>query len=189
MLEQRLNCPLSTSAGRWFDTAAAVLGLGLRQSREGEAAQALEYQAHQYLQQLPDFEFAWQSLDLRPLVATLLATDTEDPAQVARGAAMFHIALVNALAHATIDAAREHAIEDIVLGGGCFVNRLLRERLTQTLLHNGLRVHMPSFALLGDAGLALGQAWIVACTLHAGVSRSKRAPQSLSHRTQRPETC
>ncbi len=169
MLDRGLNCPPSSSAGRWFDAAAAALGLCLRQSGEAQAAMALECCAAEALRAQPDLatRSSWPShgLDLRPVVAALLAIDPADTQGVARGAVMFHFALAEGLARAAISAAREHATNDIVFGGGCFANRVLGDRLRVALEAAGLRVHAPQAAGCGDAGLALGQAWVAACTL------------------------
>jgi len=165
MLERGLNCPVTTSAGRWFDAAAGALGLSVRQAEEAEAAIALERWAAQWFGDERDFDLPWSSLDLRPVVGALFDIDRADVAQVARGAAAFHAALANGLAHAAIEAARARGCRDVALGGGCFFNRILRERLTAALQRAGLAVHRPDAAGCGDAGLALGQAWVAACTL------------------------
>ena len=57
--------------------------------------------------------------------------------------------------------------QTVVLAGGCFHNRVLTTRLTDRLLAAGLAVLRPRTVDCGDAGLALGQAWIAACTVHA----------------------
>ena len=48
----------------------------------------------------------------------------------------------------------------VALGGGCFYNRILTGRLIAGLTRRGLRVCRPQTNSCGDAGLALGQAWV-----------------------------
>ncbi|MBN8489245.1 MAG: carbamoyltransferase HypF, partial [Burkholderiales bacterium] len=69
------------------------------------------------------------------------------------------------LAHAATRAAAAHRATTVVLGSGCFFNRILRTRLTAALQAAGLAVAAPKDVSCGDAGLALGQAWIAACTV------------------------
>jgi len=168
MLERHVNCPSTTSAGRWFDAAAGALGLSVQQANEAEAAMALESCAQAWLQANPAFVMPWTSLDLTPLLATLFDLSDEEPDTIARGAAMFHLGLAGALAHSAILAARARGTRTVVLGGGCFLNRILTDRLTRALEQAGLMVLRPQRVSCGDAGLALGQAWAAGCMLKAG---------------------
>ena len=179
MLQRGLNCPPSSSAGRWFDAAAGALGLSVRQTVEAEAAIALEQLASDWLAAHPDFEFNWTSLDLHPVVAELFALQSLGMQARGRGAAQFHLALAGALARRAIDAAAAHATRQVVLAGGCLVNCVLAERLRAHLNGAGLTVLEPQGAGCGDAGLALGQAWIAGCTLRAGVQAPIEAPIAL----------
>jgi hydrogenase maturation protein HypF len=167
MLQRGLNCPVTTSAGRWFDAAAGALRLNVRQAFEAEAAIALEQHARGWLSSHPGFDHPHGSLDLRPILAELFALADAGPEAQAQGAALFHVALAHALAQAAIEAARAHGIHSVLLGGGCFMNRVLTERVTAALEAAGLSVQLPQRLSCGDAGLALGQAWVAACTVNA----------------------
>ena len=171
MLIKNLNCPATSSAGRWFDAAAGALGLSVRQTDEAEAAIALEAAAARWLAQHPHTTAlpgavidAQNRLDLRCLMPGLFEAGADGLDAAAAG---FHLALADALADWAIRAARERGSRDVCLGGGCFFNRILRERLTERLLAANLRVHRPFDKGCGDAGLALGQAWVAAQQLSA----------------------
>lgn len=179
MLARGLNCPASTGAGRWFDAAAGVLGLSVRQREEAEAAIALERCAAAWLARHPEGE-AGVGPRVREgdgerrvgdlggavwaLFEALLAVDGQDAEACGRGAALFHAGLADALADATVAAAARDGLHDVAFGGGCFFNRLLSQRLSARLTAAGLRVHRPQAVSCGDAGLALGQAWVAAAT-------------------------
>jgi len=167
MLEREVNSPSTTSAGRWFDAAAGALGLCVRQTAEAEAAIALERQAQEWLGIHPEFDVQWTSLDLAPLLAELFAMAGQGLASSARGAALFHLGLAGGLAHGAIEAARTQRTQTVVLGGGCFLNKVLSERLSAALQAAGLVVLRPQGVCCGDAGLALGQAWVAGCTIDA----------------------
>ncbi len=171
MLARNLNCPATSSTGRWFDAAAGALGLSVRQSDEAQAAIALEAAAARWLAQHPDTTAlpgvlidAQNRLDLLGVMPALFDAGP-DGADAA--AASFHLALADALADWAVRAAFERGSRDVCLGGGCFFNRILRERITERLEAANLRVHRPLDKGCGDAGLALGEAWVAAQQLAA----------------------
>jgi hydrogenase maturation protein HypF len=164
MLDKGLNCPMTSSAGRWFDAAAGALGLCHHQQDEAQAAIALEQAATRALAARPDLppltgavQHADGRIDLRPVLAQLFDVPDADTA-----AAGFHLALADVLAEALIAAARERGTRSAALGGGCFYNRILRERTVQRLQAAGLQVFQTGAKGCGDAGLAIGQAWVAA---------------------------
>lgn len=167
MLDRRLNCPTTTSAGRWFDAAAGALGLSVRQAMEAEAAIALERLAAQALahdEVVSPASPASPSLDPGAVVGQLFDLPHDELAR-ARAALHFHQSLADGLADAAAQAARERDCRAVAFGGGCFMNRILTERLGADLQRRGLAVHAPRTTPCGDAGLALGQAWVAACAV------------------------
>ena len=174
MLARGFNCPPTTAAGRWFDAVAGLLSLNLRQRFEAEAAIALERCATEWLAVHPEHDEplspCGRGVGVRgeletPLADLLTLVPQLHPAQAGEGAARFHHRLAAALAHATVAAAQQHNLHTVVLGGGCFFNALLSRWLTARLRAAGLQVHRPQTLSCGDAGLALGQAWVAAAVL------------------------
>jgi len=170
MLQRGINCPATTAAGRWFDAAAGLLGLSVRQELEAQAAIALEQAAARWLQThtLETRPDDWcitkdGQIDLRPLFASWLGKDQpSEPAEVDEAAARFHLTLADALTSHTASVAKTHGIHDVALGGGCFFNRILTQRIVSQLERAGLSVMQTKHLSCGDAGLAMGQAWVAA---------------------------
>lgn len=175
MLARDLHCPRSSSAGRWFDAAAGALGLCLRQQTEAAAAMALEAAAVGALQADGDDLPVPLSLDLAPLVGHLLGLRGQGALALGRGAVWFHRALAGGLVQAVRHHSATAGCTQVVLAGGCMANRLLVRLLRQALQDAGLQVFTAQAAGCGDAGLALGQAWV------AGWTVAGRADTSLSH--------
>lgn len=176
LLDSGLNCPSTTSAGRWFDAVAGALGLCPRPSHEAEAAITLETRARRALGEggvAPNPDPATritfderQRLDPRAWVAALF-DQAGDEQSIDRAALGFHHALADALASWATAAADRLGVDTLCLGGGCFLNRVLTDRLSEALAGRGLRVRRPERYACGDAGLALGQAWAVSRRLRA----------------------
>jgi hydrogenase maturation protein HypF len=159
MLQQRLNTPSTSSMGRWFDAAAALLGVRDVQSFEGQAPMLLEglAAAHGSVRPLAaGFRVGSDGvLDLLPLAQALL--DARSPGY---GAALFHSTLIDALAAWSAAAACRMGVGTIALGGGCFLNSILSTGLRARLAADGFDVIEARQAPANDGGLALGQAFV-----------------------------
>jgi len=158
MLEQGVRCPPTTSAGRWFDAAAGLLGLKEVMRFEGQAAMLLEglAAAHGPVDPSRDVRLADDlTLDLLPLLNRL--ADTSD---AGFGAALFHSTLARALADWAAAAAEASGLRHVVLSGGCFMNRVLSAEVARHLEGMGLAVLEAAELPPNDGGLAAGQAWV-----------------------------
>ncbi|MBP8131531.1 MAG: carbamoyltransferase HypF [Candidatus Hydrogenedentes bacterium] len=159
MLATGAHAPLTTSAGRLFDAAAALLGLRQYSAYEGQAAMMLEYAARRCEDESPRYAFALhtdaqpQVLDWAP-VARAAVGDVRAGIAVERIALGFHAALADAI----LTVAQACGLADIVLTGGCFQNVLLTELTAPRLRKHGFRVFLHHRVPPNDGGIALGQA-------------------------------
>lgn len=154
-------CPPAFGLGRWFDAAAGLLGVSEVMRFEAEAAIALERLATAYGPVAPERDAYHIDEDLQLDLLQLLLRLADEP-DAARGAARFHHTLVAALLDWSLQAAQRASIHKVVLSGGCFHNRILSVGLAAGLRDAGLTVFEARALSPGDAGLALGQAWVAA---------------------------
>jgi hydrogenase maturation protein HypF len=157
MLAKNVQAPPTSSAGRWFDAAAGLLGVREVAAYEGQAAMLLEGLAEQHGPVAP-WEGGWRIdaegvLDLLPLLGHLA-----DCTDAARGAAAFHATLAEALAAWAIAGAQRSGVGAVAFGGGCFMNEVLARDLRLRLAHAGLEVLEARAVPPNDGGLSLGQA-------------------------------
>ncbi|TWB89368.1 hydrogenase maturation carbamoyltransferase HypF [Bradyrhizobium macuxiense] len=148
----------TTSAGRLFDAAAALLGVATLQSYEGEAAMKLE--AH--VRQTAVLEAGWMIdggvLSFRPLFARLIASDIG----ATEGAELFHGTFAAACVDWVVRSAQTTGVTTVVLSGGCFLNAVLADEIQRGCIAAGLTPLLPRQVPPHDGGLSLGQAWIAA---------------------------
>ncbi|HJL75628.1 MAG TPA: carbamoyltransferase HypF [Candidatus Marinimicrobia bacterium] len=149
----------TTGCGRWFDAAAAILGISTVQKYEGQAPTLLES-----LVTKPEIlEKGWRIknniLDFRPLMEYLLNCDPVS------GANIFHGTLAAGLADWVKRAGLEHGIKTVISGGGCFHNKVLVELLDDHVRKIGFHSYFPEQIPPGDGGISLGQAWVGALKL------------------------
>jgi hydrogenase maturation protein HypF len=159
MLEQGRALTPTSSAGRWFDAAAGMLGLKPTMSYEGQAAMLLEGFAAVARDSTPAVARhevrADGTLDLLPLLASLHAAS--DPISAA---ARFHLGFALALADWVAAAAGRLGMTRVACGGGCFLNDVLSRRLRAELAKRGIEMLEAEALPPNDGGLSLGQCWV-----------------------------
>ncbi len=154
LLKTSPHLPLTSSCGRLFDAASALLGINALSHYEGEAASTLESLVTTPTVLAHGWRFDNHQFSLLPTFEALL---TLDPIS---GANLFHGTLIAGLTAWLLFWSKQTAIKVILLSGGCFLNQTLREGLSQQLTQHGLHVYLPQSLPPNDGGLSLGQAWI-----------------------------
>ncbi len=159
MLERGVNCPPTSSAGRLFDAAVGLLGVKEVQGFEGQGAMLLEGLAEARGPVAPlERGYLLEGngvLSFLPLLDHL--ADLDDASY---GAALFHATLADGLARWVAETAEREGLRRVALGGGCFLNRILRERLAELLGQRRIEVFQAHQVPPNDGGLSLGQAWV-----------------------------
>lgn len=178
MIENGLNTPHTSSMGRLFDAASALLGVCGKCSYEGEAAVLLEALAAQAPADSDPTAAQRYEFAITKNVATKESTaqDTSvllmDPAPVFQAmlddlAAQVPVAVIaqrfhHAVADVTVQACSLvnalYGITTVALSGGVFANRYLMERVLADLSAKGFTVAINKDLPCNDGGISLGQA-------------------------------
>ena len=166
ILDNAVNCPITTSVGRLFDGISALLGLSQVTSFEGEAAMALEFLADREMNQNwpqpyriplePPSESQTPCMaDWQPMISDIVRdiSKQKSPSEIAL---RFHHTLAVLIA----DVAERIQCPQIVLSGGVFQNALLLKLSEAALTERGFTVYTPQQFGPNDGGLSLGQALI-----------------------------
>lgn len=185
MIERGINSPRTSSMGRLFDAAAAILGICDKATYEGEPAIEFEAAAWRALNSesacptgnMASFSVTESSrpddchvLNSRPLFEALLeGIRTGVPA--GKLALDFHIAIARASARIASEICAREGIDIVALSGGVFMNRLLLRLLTRELKDAGLAVLVPHTVPVNDSCIAYGQAAVSRARLTQIASR------------------
>lgn len=179
MIERGINSPRTSSMGRLFDAAAAILGICDKATYEGEPVIEFEAAAWRALSSesacptgnMASFSVTESSrpddchvLNSRPLFEALLeGIRTGVPA--GKLALDFHVTIARASARIASEICVREGIDTVVLSGGVFMNRLLLQFLTRELKSAGLTVLVPHTVPVNDGCIAYGQAAVARARL------------------------
>lgn len=154
------GAPLTSSAGRLFDSVSAILGFSGEITYEGQAAIVLERDAELGKKIFP-LNFPNKSeeqfiLDPSPLIREIAYRKLkgDDPRDLALS---FHDAFARGVFEGCKWGRERFGIRKIALSGGVFQNLLLLSRLLEMLREDHFEVLLPKKIPFNDGGISVGQ--------------------------------
>jgi len=157
IISRRINCPETSSCGRLFDGMAALSGLRLRNTFEGQAAMELEMALDPAVAS-PGYPFPREDGRIRLAPAVRAAVDDIlsglPPSAVS---ARLHRGLVETLADLCTEIRDREGLQTVALSGGVFQNLRLLEHLCGSLRERKFDVLTHHLVPCNDGGISLGQ--------------------------------
>lgn len=159
MLDNGINTPLTSGAGRIFDAVSALLLLCPVASFDSEAPMRLESVISPGRDDFYPFAIA-ETVSLgemfREILKELKYTDAS------RIAAKFHNTIARIILHVCLKIRKETGLNSVVMSGGVFQNKYLLEKSLYLLTVNRFKVFTNNQVPSNDGGVSLGQLMIAA---------------------------
>jgi hydrogenase maturation protein HypF len=166
-LESGLNAPLTSSMGRLFDAAAALVGV--RQTVNYEAQAAIEMEAIANMREPGYYPMALQGelIDPAPMLQGMIA-DLRNGVSQPILAARFHSGIAQMVLDTCLRLRKQFDIDEVALSGGVWQNTFLLSLTVGLLQENEFKVILHRQVPTNDGGLALGQAVVAIARLRNG---------------------
>jgi hydrogenase maturation protein HypF len=158
--QRKINAPQTTSVGRLFDAAAALIGVRDVASFEGQGPMELEAlcdggqdSADQFLETRLEKKDNLLIYDWKSLITLLL----DSTLSKAERALLFHHSLAQVILQQAINVRDQQGVNTVSFAGGVFQNRVLTEKAIALLKVNGFEICLPELIPVNDAGISFGQ--------------------------------
>ena len=159
-IDQKINCPLSSSAGRLFDAVAALLGICRLSSFHAEAPMRLESRVISGIDEYYSFTIN-TFISFKKMFEEILF-DLRNSVETGVIAAKFHNTIIEVIAQVAVMIRKEKGLQKVALSGGSFQNKYLLEKAEIRLADLGFEVFSQQKYPSNDGGIALGQIAIAA---------------------------
>ncbi len=165
MMDKNINSPLTSSAGRLFDAVSSLIGIRDSIIYEGEAAIELEKIATPGCSDIYKFEVETVKdeiiITFHPMVKAIVS-DLKYKKPLGLISRKFHNTLAEAIKRVSSMLRKKTKLNEVVLSGGVFQNRILLEETLRRLENAEFSVYTHSKTSCADRSLSLGQAVIAA---------------------------
>jgi len=163
MMEKGINSPLTSSAGRLFDAASALLGMCQHASYEAEGPIKLESICDGQIRGKYDFFISNASgcyiIDAYGVFEGMIK-DLERGISKCSIASKYHNSISAIIVCMIKKLAKKTGLKKIALSGGVFQNKFLTQRVTRDLGKSGFRILMNSTTPINDLNIAMGQYYV-----------------------------
>jgi hydrogenase maturation protein HypF len=160
-LTHHLNSPSTSSMGRLFDAASALIGVRQVATYEGQAAIEMEALADPHETGGYAFDIAGGLIDPAPLWLALIS-DWRQGASLPVLSARFHNSVVQMVVDVCKMIQQQTSVKTAALSGGVWQNRFLLEKTCSALEKSGFGVLTHHQVPANDGCIALGQAMVAA---------------------------
>jgi len=155
MIDKKINCPLTSGAGRLFDCVASLLDLVQISTFQAEGPMRLESLTISGCDEAYAFT-SGQTICFNETIRGIVG-DILNGIEKVTIATKFHNTIILAIFDNVNALRKKSGINKVVLSGGVFQNRYLSEGTIDLLLKNNFEVYSHSTVPANDGGLALGQ--------------------------------
>ncbi len=158
-IENKFNIFQTSSMGRLFDCASAMLGLFPEITFEAQSAMALEFLSGEECISGKDnypYNLEKDTIDIIPLIRAV-ARDVQRKEPLHKIAGKFHSTIINFTLEAVKKAHRKTGLKKVVLSGGVMQNKVLLEGISKVLTKNNFTVFVPSILPPNDGSISVGQ--------------------------------
>ncbi|MDO9566464.1 MAG: carbamoyltransferase HypF [Candidatus Desulfaltia sp.] len=164
MISKKVNSPLTSSLGRFFDGIAAIIGIRNTVVFEGQAAMELEMMSDEKTKGVYNFE--WTSgethrIFLQPIISGVV-NDMKMGVSPSTISGKFHNTIIALFSELCEVIRKENGLNRVALSGGVFQNTIILSGLIKELKQRDFQVITHSLVPTNDGGISLGQAMIAA---------------------------
>ncbi|MBN2215068.1 MAG: carbamoyltransferase HypF [Bacteroidales bacterium] len=160
-LDKKINCPLSSGAGRLFDAIAALTNICHFTKFHAEAPMRLESLTTGSLNQRYEVSHQKETISFKEMFQQIIEDiHQETPVEII--ATKFHNTFIYTIFRVSLRIRSETGLNKVVLSGGTFQNKYIMERLEPLLIKNKFEVFSQNRIPCNDGGIALGQQVIAA---------------------------
>ena len=158
--EKRFNTPVTTSAGKVLDAAAALLGICKERTYDGEPSMVLESYAARGVAQPIEIKIdSIEGMDVLSTSSILReGMDMLNSGMLVEDiAASIQTTLAKGIAQIALAGIHSSGIKTAALAGGVAINHSIRETIIETLKDAGVSCITSTRYPLGDGGISCGQ--------------------------------
>ena len=162
-IEKKINTPLTSSMGRFFDAVSSLLSVRDEAHYEGQAAIELEMIADHGMKEEYPFHIHKDEMPMAidPLeMIRGIVCDLTDGMPSSKISGKFHKTIARLIVETCETIRSKEKLNRVVLSGGVFQNNFLLSLVTEGLKRSGFDVYTHHLVPPNDGGVSLGQAVI-----------------------------